>query len=254
MFDRILHNKIWDSLQRKGLNENSKFLRIFQYMYSQLTSCVKINDSVAKFFESSIGTRQGCVSLPIVFSLFINDLVAYMKSETDHGIFVSNDIQDLLALMFADDVSCFSDTVIHLQRLIDLTDNFCKSVGMKLNLNKTKIMEFRNGGIVKQIEKWYYEGVEIDIVSTYKYLGLYFTPKLIWSRTKELLSQKAAASIFRFQRQFGFFHPSDAFKLFDSMVKPVACYMAEIWGYKYSEEIEKIQAKFCKQYIGLNKT
>ena len=118
-FDSIPHNKIWDSLQRKGLNENCKFLRIFQSMYSQLKSCVKIDDSLTKFFECSIGTRQGCVSSPIIFSLFINDLVAYLRSETDHGIFVSNDIEDLLALMFADDVSCFSDTVIRLQRLID---------------------------------------------------------------------------------------------------------------------------------------
>ena len=36
------------------------------------------------------------------------------------------------------------------------------------------------------------------------------------------------------------------------MVKPIACYGAEIWGYTYGEEIEKIQLNFCKQYIGLN--
>ena len=35
------------------------------------------------------------------------------------------------------------------------------------------------------------------------------------------------------------------------MVKPVACYGAEIWGYTYSEEIERIQTKFCKQYLSL---
>ena len=101
-------------------------------------------------------------------------------------------------------ITCFSDTVVRLQQLIDLIDEFCKSVGMKLNLSKTKIIVFRNGGIVKQIEKWYFEGVEIETVSIYKYLGLYFTPKLIWTKMKELLAkqaQKAAASIFKFQRK-----------------------------------------------------
>ena len=112
-------------------------------MYSQLKSCVRIDDSLTKFFECSIGTRQGCVSSPIIFSLFINDLAVILKSETGHGIFVSNDIEDLLALMFANDASCFSDTVIRLQRLIDLIEKICKSVGMKLNLRKTKIMVFR---------------------------------------------------------------------------------------------------------------
>ena len=222
-------------------------------MYSQLKSCVKVNNSLTHFFECSIGTRQGCVSSPIIFSLFINDLVAYLRAECNSGIFISNDIEDVLALMFADDVSCFSDTVIRLQRMIDLIAKFCKAVGMKLNLNKTKIMVFRNGGIVKQIEKWLYQGTQIEIVSIYKYLGLYFTPKLIWTKTKELTAmqaQKAVCSIFKFQKKFGHFCPNDAFKLFDSMVKPILCYGSELWGYKYCEEIEKVQSRFCKYYIG----
>ena len=181
-------------------------------------------------------------------------MVSYLKAESDRGIFISNDIEDVIALMFADDVACFSDTIIRLQRLINLIKRFCTSVGMKLNLNKTKIMVFRNGGILKQTEKWFYQGTEIEIVSIYKYLGVYFTPKLIWTKTKEVLAmqtQKAASSVSRFQKQFGFFHPPEVFKLFDSMVKPIAIYGAEIWGYKFSEEIEKNQTKFCKQYVGL---
>ena len=253
-FDSIPHNKIWDSLKRKGINENGKFLKIFHSMYKQLKSCVKINSTLTQFFECTIGTRQGCVSSPIIFSLFINDLVEYLRSESDSGVFVTNNIEDLFALMFADDVSCFSDTIVRLQRLINLIEKFCNAVGMKLNLGKTKIMVFRNGGIVKNIEKWFFQGTEIEIVSLYKYLGLYFTPRLIWTKSKEMLSlqaKKASSSIFRFQKQFGRFQPNDAFKLFDAMVKPVACYGAEIWGYEFCEEIEKAQSRFCKYFIGL---
>ena len=35
------------------------------------------------------------------------------------------------------------------------------------------------------------------------------------------------------------------------MVKPIACYGSEIWGYKFSEKNEKVQTKFCKYYTGL---
>ena len=170
-FDSIPHNKIWDSLKRNGVNEYGKFLKIFRSMYNQLKSCVKVNNSLTQFFECTIGTRQGCISSPVIFSLFVNDLVEYLRSETDSSIFISNDIEDLLALMFADDVSFFSDTVIRLQRLINLIEKFCNAVGMKLNLNKTKIMVFLNGGIVKQIEKWFFQETEIEIVSIYNYLG-----------------------------------------------------------------------------------
>ena len=186
-FDSIAHNKLWDSLQRKGINEQSKFMKIFKSMYSQLKSCVKTNNSLSQFFECSIGTRQGCLSSPIIFSLFINDLISYLRSESDSGVFISNEIEDVMALMFADDISCFADTVVRLKRLIDLIDFFCKSVGMTLNLTKTKIIVFRNGGIIKQMEKWFYQDTEIEIVSMYKYLGIYFTPKLIWTKTKQLL-------------------------------------------------------------------
>ena len=53
-------------------------------------------------------------------------------------------------------------------------------------------MVFCHGGVVKQ-------GSEIEIVSVYKYLGLYFTPDLIWTKIKVLLGmqeRKAATSIF----------------------------------------------------------
>ena len=61
-FDSIPHSKIWDSLERKGINENGKFLKIFHSMYSQLKSCIKVNNSLTRFVECTIGTRQGCVS------------------------------------------------------------------------------------------------------------------------------------------------------------------------------------------------
>ena len=87
---------------------------------------------------------------------------------------------------------------------------------------------------------------DFDTVSFYKYPGVYFTPKLIWSKTKEVLAHqasKAVMRIFKYQREF---------KLFDSIVKPIFCYGAEIWGYKYSKTIEKVHIKFCKRFVGLH--
>ena len=166
---------------------------------------MKIKNGLTRYFECHIGTRHGCVSSPIIFSLFINDLVSYLKQKCDRGIFVTNHIQDLLALMFADDVACFSDSIVRLQQQINYIQRFCEAVGMSFNLLKTKIIVFRNGGIVKEIEHWFYQGEHIDIASAYKYLGIYFTPKLIWTKTKEVLAyqaNKAVNRIFLFQRQF----------------------------------------------------
>ena len=83
---------------------------------------------------------------------------------------------------------------------------------------------------------------------------MFFTPKLIWSQTQEsqaLQGLKAADTIFRYQKKFGFFAPSDIFKLFDAIIKSMLCYGSEIWGFRYCESIEKVQSKFCKRFCCL---
>ena len=170
---------------------------------------------------------------PILFLLFINDLINYHRKKCDGGIFLSDEIEKLLALLFADDVhvALFADSIIGLQRSINCTESFCNTVGMKINLDKTKIVVFRNGGTLKTNEVWLYKGEKIQVVSFYEYLGMLMTPKLVWSKTIEMLSKQAlktTPSILRYQSKFGHFHPKDMFKLFDSMVKPILCYGAEI--------------------------
>ena len=118
--------------------------------------------------------------------------------------------------MFADDVASFSGTVAHLQKLIDLKAQFCKMVGMEINLDKTKIIVFRNGGPLRAVEKWYFNGIQVDVVSFYKYLGVYFTPKLIWTNTHEMQvmqAVKAVARTFKYQKNFGRFSPQDIFQV-----------------------------------------
>ena len=168
----------------------------------------------SQFFECTVGARQGCVASPIIFSLFINDLVDYLRVHCGNGIYVSQEADSLISLLFADDVAGFSDTVRRLQRIIDTIANFCDLIGMKIDLGKTKIIVFRNGGFLKDIEKWFYKGDPIEVVSFYKYLGMYFTPKLVWSKTKDMLSKqalKAIINIYRYQRNFGRFNSKDMF-------------------------------------------
>lgn len=125
-FDSIQHANLWYSLERIGIAQNSKFLKIFKSMYSQLKSCVKIQNGLTRYFECYLGTQQGCVISPIIFSLFINNLISYLKSECDRGVFVSNHLQDLIALMFADDVASFSDSVVCLRHQINCIQRFCE--------------------------------------------------------------------------------------------------------------------------------
>ena len=48
-------------------------------------------------------------------------------------------------------------------------DQFDFALEVWFSILKTKIIVFRNSGIVKQTEKWYNRGEEIEVVPVYKY-------------------------------------------------------------------------------------
>ena len=92
-----------------------------------------------------------------------------------------------------------SDNVRPLQAQLDVIAGFCNRTGMKINLSKTKIIVFRNGGYLREKEKWYFNGQQIETVSMYKCMGIFVTPKVICSYAKEGLATQAKwATMYRY--------------------------------------------------------
>ena len=176
-------------------------------MYSKLSAAIKVNNDVTECFDCNIETRQGCLSSPMLFSLFINDLIELIKIECSQGIYVNNSIEDIFALLFADDIANVSDTVVGLQKQLNVIEKFCNCTGMNLNLEKTKIIVFRNGGILKKYEHFYFKGYEVEVVNYQKNLGTYFSNRLSWTKTlqiKAAQARKASLSIYKYQYEFGY--------------------------------------------------
>ena len=161
-FDKVKHNELWKALEK--INVHGNFLRVLKSIYGNTTACVKTNCGLTKAFKSTVGTRQGCIGSPKIFSIFINDLIKYLKHTCERGIFVSDAISDLFAVLFTDDVASFSDTVARLQKQIDAIDTFSQNIEMKINIDKTKSVVFRREGIIKSTEKWFLGWKSIEIV------------------------------------------------------------------------------------------
>ena len=219
-FDRVNHTELINSLIRKGVH--GKFLNLLIAMYSQLCTCVKLdNHKCSRQFRCNIGTRQGCKLSTILFTLFLNDLIDELKGSGISGIQVSIDDSEVLAIFYADDMASVSDTVRGLQAQIRIIANFCQRTGMRMNLSKTKVVVFRNGGFLREYERWYFDGQPIETVSAYKYMGLHITSKLIWTHAKNCLAtqaRKAIISLIKLQGKIGYFEYADMFKLFDTMI------------------------------------
>jgi len=254
-FDCINHDVLLNHLKTIGLRGN--ILKILSSMYSRLSASVKTGTGLSNYFSCNMGTRQGCILSPKLFILFINQLVSLLEENGGTGIFISTDIPDVYALLFADDVSTIANSTLQLQKKINVLENFCETTGMKINLQKTKIMVFRNGGTLRHYEKWYFKGEKLEVVNQYRYLGIMFTPKLSWTKAQNCLAsqaRKAILCIYQYQQKFGFFSHRDMFKLYDSMVVPILCYGAEVWGTSYSKATETAHTLFCKRFLKLSKS
>ena len=56
-------------------------------------------------------------------SKFKNGLISYLSPECDRGVFVIADIEDIFALTFQCGIASVRDTIIRLQRQLELSEN-----------------------------------------------------------------------------------------------------------------------------------
>ena len=102
--------------------------------------------------------------------------------------------------MFADDIALLSSTPVGLQNQLNVLCEVANRLGLLVNLEKTKIVVFRNGGYLARAERWYYGSELVSVASSYKYLGLKFTTKVCLNRISEdsvVRAKKGTVEIFK---------------------------------------------------------
>ena len=133
--------------------------------------------------------------------------------------------------------------------------SFCDNYGLRVNKLKTKIMMFQNGGTLRNNERWFYDGSNVEVVSYYKYLGITFSSRLNWScvlKTIALQSNRAILKINAIFGKCGDMPVSLGLELFDKLVVPMLLYGSDIWGYEYRYSMEIVQRKYCKMLLGVS--
>ena len=122
-------------------------------MYAKLQAAVVTPEGVAEFFSTVTGVRQGCQMCPFLFSFYLNEFVDVCNKQNGQGIYISEIFPNVMLLMYADDMVEGADSIGRLHKLINLLSTYCDDWGLQVNLEKTKIMVFRNGGVFKEKRK-----------------------------------------------------------------------------------------------------
>ncbi len=253
-FDLIDRNLLFFKLTQYGID--GKMYNTLKRMYSNTSSCVNINNNFTDWFVTQNGCRQGDVTSPTAFSIIINDL---LKELNTCGIGVGIDTNTVISVLaFADDIVLLAENESDLQKLINIVHKWSTKWRFIINPEKSQIVHYRNAPKLRTqyAFKLNDNGPILEVVDSYKYLGVYLDEYLTFSKTTEILSTAAGRALgsminkFKSLNDMGY---KTYTKLYDSLVTPVIDYGSAIWGSKGYSVIDKVQNRATRFYTGVHK-
>ena len=187
--------------------------------------------------------------------MFVNDILANINSDLE-GIFSIDEVK-LFLLAYADDQVLFSTSPTTLQSMLNDIELYCNAWGLKININKTKILipVFDKGRRYSNYNL-YLNNENLEVVSSFKYLGVYFFRNGNWPRTQKCVAEHVSKAMFRLFSIFTQyeFKTLQKCRLFDTLVASVLNYSAEVWGFNEAKNIELLHTKFSQKVFCVNKS
>ena len=253
-FDKIDRKLLWEKLSSMGMP--TKILNAVKGMYEYTVSSIKITPrEITEGIPIRKGVRQGCQLSPVLFVLFMNDLDEWLKEKGTHPPCIGE--KEIKILMYADDIVLLSISKIGLQRALDSLGRYSERWRLKVNVNKTKVLIFKKGKKCSKKERFYYQGVELEKVSEFNYLGIIFQFNLKWKRHQEEAVGKARRALMTVRRaiyKFKNFPVKMLVRVVNTMINPILTYGAEVWGDKVNEKIiNKVTSGISKEILGVGK-
>lgn len=113
-------------------------------IYEETSSVIKVGDTQSGVFWAGEGVRQGCPLSPTLFTLYVTDLEEEMEKTQVGGIVIGN--RKFSTLAYADDIVLVANREDELKEMIKRLEKYLDRKKLWLNVEKSKVMEFRKRG------------------------------------------------------------------------------------------------------------
>jgi hypothetical protein len=252
-FDNVDHTCLFLKLFKCGIK--GKLFNFLYDLYSKCFSYIFMNNEKSDSIPIKRGVRQGDPISPTLFSIFINDLIYELK-KLNCGISIG--ILIICALLYADDLVLISDSLEHLQKLLDCVKTFCSNWYMFVNISKTKIVSFIPKPFKLNDEKIsiLYNEKKVEVVHSYKYLGVYINKVVDWKEEQHqlLLNGKRACGTIFSNINTIYLNFKSGLSLWNYIIKPSFMYACDIWAENIIHDFDKLQVKIGKQLLHVRKS
>ena len=136
-FDCMDHNKLWKILKEMGIPDYLTCL--LRNLYAGQEATVRTGHGTTDWFQIGKGVRQGCILSPCLCNLYAEYIMRNSGlEEAQAGIQVAG--RNISNLRYADDTTLMAESEEELQTLLMKVIEESEKVGLKLSIQKTKIM------------------------------------------------------------------------------------------------------------------
>ena len=134
-FDRVDHNKLWKILQEMRIPDHLTCL--LRNLHAGKETGVRTGHVTADWFQIRKGVCQGCILSPCLFNLYAEYIMQNAElDEARAGIKIAGRNN----LRYADETSLMAESKEELKSLLMKVKEENEKVGLKLNIQKTKIV------------------------------------------------------------------------------------------------------------------
>jgi len=140
-FDCVDHNKLWKILKEMGIPDQPTCL--LRNLYAGQEATVRTGHGTTDWFQIRKGVRQGYTLSPCFFNLYAGYIMWNARlDEAQAGIKIAG--RNISNLRYADDTTLMAESKEKLKSLLMKVKEESEKVGLKLNIQKTKIMASRS--------------------------------------------------------------------------------------------------------------